>query len=92
MNSTPPEVLDHWIEYDAIEPIPAPWSQTAAIAAEVYHLARLIAAGQGITIEDRTPADWIPTRRNEPALPPPARLELELEAMDRIARNWAGLN
>lgn len=74
MNRTPREVLDRWIAFNAVEPLPMPWNQTAAVAAEIYGLLQMIAAQKGIKMPNQSPAEWIPTadqivNRTKPAKP-----------------------
>lgn len=87
MDSTPPAVVDAWLDYDAVEPIPVPWAQTAALACEVYDLQRLAAAKIGSRMDFRRPADWIPTRRK----PVQAKV-ISHDDHDRMARRMAGLS
>lgn len=60
IDSVDPQVLDCWIAFDAIEPIPYPWLQSATIAAESYRTASFIAAAHGGTLEPRRVADFMP--------------------------------
>ena len=74
MDRTPRHVLDRWIAYNAVEPLPMPWNQTAAIAAEVYSLCQMIAAKGGVKLPNQPPSEWIPTadrnaKRTTPAKP-----------------------
>jgi hypothetical protein len=87
MDATPPAVLDAWLDYDAVEPIPVPWAQSATIASEIYELQRLAAAKIGSKMDFRRPADWIPTRQKAVQ-----SKVMSHDDHDRMARRMAGLS
>jgi hypothetical protein len=87
MDAVGPRLIDEWLAYDAIEPIPVPWAQSAGIAAEVYRVTQTIAATHGVKTDNRPPADWIPTRTDPKAESRP----MSIEELDRAARRMAGL-
>lgn len=60
IDSVDPSVIDCWIEYDALEPIPYPWLQSATIAAEVYRTTAFIAAANGQKIDTRKVSEFMP--------------------------------
>lgn len=87
MDSVGPGVVDAWLAYDAVEPIPVAWAQSAGIAAEVYRGTQTLAATHGVRMDSKPPADWIPTRSE----PKPSGRKMTIEDMDRAARRMAGL-
>lgn len=60
MNRTPPAVIDRWIQFAAVEPLPDSWQQMAEIAAEVYGVSQWIAATRGKSLPERSVESWIP--------------------------------
>jgi len=60
IDSVPREVLTRWIAYDAVEPIPFPWLQTATVAAESYRVAQYVAASGGGELDSRSVASFMP--------------------------------
>lgn len=60
MDSLPSHVRARWIAYNAVEPIPFPWLQTATIASESYRVAQYIAASGGAELEPRSIGSFMP--------------------------------
>lgn len=70
IDTVDPAVLDRWIAYDAVEPIPDPWLAAGTIAAEVGHVAGITAACHGVEPPPpRSPMSFVPGRRSAAASP-----------------------
>lgn len=66
IDSVEPYVIDCWLAYDAHEPIPYPWLQSATIAAEAYRTTAFISAGNGHVLDARAVRDFMPKTSDKP--------------------------
>ena len=62
VDTVDPLVIDCWLENQLYDPLPDPWLQTATIAMEIYQLASLIGASNGIRLPELKIDHWMPSR------------------------------
>lgn len=60
IDTVDPYVIDCWIAYDAVEPIPYAWLQTAVMAAETYSVTGMVAANKGVKVPPKAVRDFMP--------------------------------
>lgn len=60
IDTVDPYVIDCWLAYDAVEPIPFPWLQSATIAAEVYRSAEIAGIGKIERLQPKRVKDFMP--------------------------------
>lgn len=85
IDSVHPSVIDAWIAYDRVEPIPRPWDQTATVAMEVYRVAMLTASKNGHELDPKSRSDFMPATES------PSKRPMSVTDMSQWAAKMVGM-